>query len=380
VTTECVGLVGRLEGDAIGRSGGIRYAEEEDDAAFGILGGDGAMARLAASSVEVIEDGATEELLPLLMAEYGSGKPFLPGGWLGLKLSIGIACESPVPVDFTGGTAGVQCELDTSLAGRVLGGLGFSINLISAELSDELLSSLVIVTETSTSGLSIRPSLLSRACSQSAFRRLVPATISSHTAVTYLGVAPRRMSASGLKPSYRRFRMMSMYCWASSGEMSEKVIGCCLYERVNPPDGADSTGPGEARAGAESLSSVFSAAIRVDGLPERYDMTLDLRGPIGGRRSLCDDLTGEGDLLRFGNESLCVSEESRRLGEDPLLRLLSRASGSTTFTSSSLSLISPSSFSSAFADVISTFAIGSTNAVEADPFLVSASVEARFAL
>jgi hypothetical protein len=125
-------------------------------------------------------------------------------------------------------------------------GLILSTNATSAELSELMLSFLCISTLISTSGLGdldLMPGTfrgdippppcearmlgaseidrLSLVSSQRALRRRVPSTISSQTAVTYLGVAPRRMRASGEKPSCKRLRMMSIYCRASDSEITD---------------------------------------------------------------------------------------------------------------------------------------------------------------
>jgi hypothetical protein len=50
-------------------------------------------------------------------------------------------------------------------------------------------------------------------------------TISLHTILTYFGVAPRRMSTSGLIPSCIKLRIMSIYCLASSSLMPGCQVG-----------------------------------------------------------------------------------------------------------------------------------------------------------
>jgi hypothetical protein len=55
--------------------------------------------------------------------------------------------------------------------------------------------------------------------------------ISRHTMLTYFGVAPRLMSTSGLIPSFIRFRMMSIYCSASSAVIPGSQIISTLLKR-----------------------------------------------------------------------------------------------------------------------------------------------------
>jgi hypothetical protein len=111
------------------------------------------------------------------------------------------------------------------------GGLTCSSKLISAKPSDDTLrllcSGSVTTVMSGLLDLRLRVDVLPLAEGTTFLasihrdlRRFVPSTISSHTAVTYLGVAPRLIKPSGAKPSYRSFRMISMYSRASSGEIS----------------------------------------------------------------------------------------------------------------------------------------------------------------
>jgi hypothetical protein len=137
-------------------------------------------------------------------------------GWEGITGGVGVQLD-------VGNTIGCL----TRLGG---GGDGFSIRRNSAEPSEERLIRLFVETETSTSEpsdsdkaltvvdvIAVRDGMLTGevsdvvfGASQSAFRRFVPSTISSHTAVTYLAVAPFFTRVSGENPSCRRLRIMSM--------------------------------------------------------------------------------------------------------------------------------------------------------------------------
>lgn len=155
--------------------------------------------------------------------------------------------------------------------GRDGGELILSINFISAEDSEPILSDLCLWNNTSTSGLGDRASasaageaspasitlgasdtaLTSRGSSHRALLRREPSTISSQTAETYCAVAPRRIKVSGVKPSVRRLRITSMYWRASESVMTEAVSAIRFWAGGTirgSPGGAEATGPGESLA------------------------------------------------------------------------------------------------------------------------------------
>lgn len=126
------------------------------------------------------------------------------------------------------GTFGFQDELGTGMCTCRGESMSSMTSLTSTELDDDELTSRVISMacgdplcksdgpdNESVIELLAVPSYDGREAS--ACSRRLNLARSSQTARTYLGVAPRLINASGEMPSVIKFRIMSIYCAASSG-------------------------------------------------------------------------------------------------------------------------------------------------------------------
>lgn len=169
------------------------------------------------------------------------------------------------------------------------GGEGFSMSWNSAEPSEERLIRLFVDTETSTSEpgdcdnafidtavvvwcceiITGEVSVAGFGASQSSLRRFVPSTISSHTAVTYLAVAPFLTRMSGENPSCKRLRMISMYLRASPGEISK--ISLTQRKEESLPEGAESNVTELSRVAVRAGSACGSGIADVEAEEEAWD-------------------------------------------------------------------------------------------------------------